>query len=933
MRSKKVILVEVKRQMHNNNSHITAIRVCCLIIGLLLVGSCTRKEEQTYVIGFSQCTGGDTWRQTMHQEMERELLFHPQLQLQIKDAEGSNERQIQHIEEFVNEGVDLLIVSPNEAKPVTPAVERAFKQDIPVIVLDRHISSESYSTFIAGNNLEIGNMAGRYIAAMGPSKVIEIWGLAGSTPAMERHSGFRKVIDQHEEIEVIKEIYGAWTEQKVLELLPAVLEEHPEATVIYAHNDYMAKAAARICREQGISEKVKIIGVDGLLDLGVAMVEKGDIQATFLYPTGGEEAIKMASVILRGKNYLRENIIGTTVIDSSNVHIMKIQMQEILNQQKDIERQKKLINSQIVTADNQRMIMYGLLSLLVISIVLGSLVLYQLKLKQRINKALIHKNEEIVRQRNEIQRMAQKANVATKAKLRFFTNMSHEFRTPLTLILGPTDELLSSDNISDSQKSGIQLIKKNAYRLLRLVNQLMDFRKIESNKMNIHLQTGNLVAFIRDLFTDFKSIADKRGIGFHYYHDVSELVCAFDQNLLDKVLFNLLSNSFKFTKEGGKIIVGLQKEDNEVRLYVEDDGQGMTPEQTVHAFDRFYQAESYSNVGSGLGLALSKEIVELHSGTIEVKSEKGGGTRFDICLPIRNIEREEDKNTNLENDVWEPNSNWSAYEETPEDEGIQEQVRDQNHDHSILIIEDDEDITSLLVSSLSKEYGVITADEGFRGLQMAYENVPDVILCDVLLPGQNGIQITRILKNDQRTSHIPVLMVTALGTIEQEVEGVQAGADAYITKPFSMVLVKEKIKNLLTARQLLKEKYAIGLSEYVEIKTDNVQDRRFINHFISFIEENLNSPDLNVQVISQEMGLSRVQLYRKIKALMGISVSDYIKKVRLNQAKRLITEEGLSLAEVAYKIGYTSPSYFSTAFKQFFGESPSEYKRKQLRPK
>lgn len=482
------------------------------IIILLLQGCEKEAGNRAYTIGFSQCMTDDAWRQAMEQAMRRELAFHPGIHLEIKDANSSNEQQIQDIKAFINQEVDVLVVSPNEAKPITPIVEQAYQQGIPVIIVDRRTTSPLYTAYVGANNSSIGKIAAEYATKlMGHGgKVFEIWGRPGSSPARNRHKGFTSALGKS--FTIIDSLNGRWGEEPHLkEQILSRASSLRQADLVFAHNDVMAFAAYKALEQLGIQNRVKLIGVDGLAGpgSGLQLVEDGILDATLLYPTGGDKVIELAANLLSGKQIPKENILPTTVINPENVRIIQGQVNQILAQQKDIERQNQKINTQLQVYQSQQALIGFLLASLVVVIALGAYILYSLREKQRINLQLKVRNKEISTQRNEIERIAREAQEATQAKFQFFTNISHEFRTPLTLILGPLDDLIRKGK-GDGFRKDLILIKRNTLRLLRLVNQLMDFRKLENQKMLVKPAELNLVSFMKDVFIAFEPLAEKK---------------------------------------------------------------------------------------------------------------------------------------------------------------------------------------------------------------------------------------------------------------------------------------------------------------------------------------------------------------------------------------------------------------------------------------
>jgi ABC-type sugar transport system substrate-binding protein/DNA-binding response OmpR family regulator/nitrogen-specific signal transduction histidine kinase len=909
-------------------------KVISLILLTSLLSCSQAAEEKGITIGFSQPTEGDAWRKAMHKEMEREVSFHPEIDLQIKDAKNSSAQQVAHIKEFIEQGVDLLIVSPNEAEPITPVVEEAFEKGIPVIVVDRKTSSSSYTAYVGANNYQIGKLAGEYVAKMlnGKGRIIEVWGLKGSTPAIERHKGFLDGIEGYPDVKIIAEVNGEWEKEVAKARFPEVFRAHQDIDLVFAHNDVMAVGAYESIKATGKQDELKFVGFDGLAgpNGGLQFVEDGILDATFLYPTGGEEIIQLAYDILHNRPFQRENILNTTVIDGRNVHIMQQQASKIMAQEQSIERQQHRIDEQIEIYRSQRVLLYVVSGSLVIIILLSALALQALRAKQEANKALVAKHEEVVNQRNEVALMAKKADKANEAKLKFFTNISHEFRTPLTLILGPVEDALQS-SISPDLKKDMLLVKQNAVRLLRLVNQLMDFRKVENKKMKLQASERDIIRFVKEVASSFDRLAKKRNISFKVRTELRELQVYFDADKLDKVLFNLLSNAFKFTKDGGKIFVSVALSDTYERVVisVEDNGKGMSAVEAEHAFERFYSGDTSSSLSTGLGLALSKEFIKLHKGTITVESEERQGTRFMITLPLGSGHLSdaemiaETREHALQPAPGVLNSDQELYSESfNSGEGAKLK------EYTVLLIEDNNELREFLKKRLERDFNVVEAPHGVFGLNQAFETVPDLIISDIMLPGQSGLEITAVLKNDLRTSHIPVILLTAKDAIEQKIEGIQCGADLYITKPFSYMYLLERVKGLIKNRELLKEHYSseIAVDTKAAPAPPKQLDKKFLNEVMAVVEKNLSNPDLNANSIAHDLGMSRVQVYRKMKALLGYSVNDYVVKARLKKARHLLLHSDKNISEIAYEVGFSSPAYFSTAFKNQFDMSPSDFR-------
>jgi signal transduction histidine kinase/DNA-binding response OmpR family regulator/ABC-type xylose transport system substrate-binding protein len=903
---------------------------------LIFLGACTgEKKQRHYTIGFSQCIDSDAWRKTMLEEMKRELAFHPNVQFIYRQADGNSQKQVEQVNELLQKKIDLLIISPNEAEPLTPVVEETFNKGIPVIVVDRKIATPHYTAYVGGDNYEIGKMAGQYAVNLlkGKGQIIEITGLPKSSPAIERHKGFTDVLKNYPSLQVVKQVNGEWLPETAKKELSKIASEHRDVNLVFAHNDMMAQGAHEVYRNSTASQPA-IIGVDGLPGAGMQFVSGKTITATMLYPTGGEETIITALKILNKENFLKENLLQTTVIDSTNVRIMQLQAAKAVSQQKQIERQENMLKEQKRIYNNQRTFVYILVSSLVLSLILGSLAFYSLHVNRKISKQLQTQNKEIREQQAQLVQMSEKAKAANEAKVNFFTNISHEFRTPLTLILGPLEELMAN-NKNHSTSQTLALIQKNVMRLLRLVNQLMDFRKIEVDKMKLKASENDLIAFISDIIKSYKSIAQKRNIDLRLITAERQLNIWMDVTMLDKVIFNLLSNAFKFTKDNGYIHIYISKSENgnNALIRIEDNGVGMSKDAIDHAFDVFYQGEYENYKGSGLGLALSKDLIALHKGTITVVSEKWKGTTFEISIPMGKehfaadeliIGPPEAKDAVL----YEHEKIFTAdlaIDQTPMQE---EETVPTAKEFTVLIIEDNAELRQFLVTKLNTQYETLEADNGQSALQQAFDNIPDLIICDVVIPGKDGMELTRILKNDFRTSHIPIVLLTAKTAIEQQIEGMKNWADAYVTKPFNLLFLEQTLKSLLGNRARLKEHYTGELPAALNTQTMSKPDRKFISEFSALVESNLSNEEFSVDSICKSMGISRVQLYRKVKALMNININDYILNTRLQKAKYLLKNEALTIGEIASRAGFSSSAYFSSVFKSKVGVTPKEFREK-----
>ena len=814
---------------------------CLLFFSVFMLGSCqSATEPKTYLIGFSQRTEADTWRKTMLESMNRELFFYPDIRFLVKDAGGQSDRQVQQIQELINQQVDLLIVSPNAAQPITPIVEKAYQQGIPVIVLDRRTASDQYTAYVGADNVEVGKTAGIYANELlkGAGNVIEIGESPGSSADVDRHRGFMSAIESHPGIRLVTKLEGDWDTHSFADKLTRLLNAMPSIQLIFAQNDRTALKAHRVCQKLGLGGQVKIIGVDGLpgKNEGIDLVDRGILSATVLYPTGGKEVIRTAVAILHKQAFRRENRLPITLIDSQNVQITKLQNEKLTEQQVDIERQRRRITDLGRTYASQKTALYFTMASLMVAMLLGGWALYLFRSKQAAYQTLETQNEEIRAQKDKIEAVSQQARLATEEKLRFYSYISHEFNTPLSLILTPTEDLLRKKAVGTQElKSNLTLIQKNAYRLLRLIDQMLDLRKTDAGKQRLRPTEQDLIAFIQDIVQDFKRKAEKQRIDLQFMPAKASLPVWFDEEKLDKVIVNLLSNAFKYTPKGGLIHVCLDVLDQQVRIQVRDNGDGMTPDEQDHAFDLFFSGPRPFNLSKGLGLALSMEFIQLHQGDLTVQSEKDRGTTFTMLLPLGNAHLSKEEMTSAtprSAGMQDTNNSSRLLVDMDDEEVVIPADPAGKRAGTLLVVEDNDDIRTFLTSRLDAEFDIIAESTGEKGWERALESIPDLIISDIMLPGMDGLQLTQRVKADLRTSHIPVILLTAQGQMDQRIEGTRAGADAYLTKPFNTTYLLEILRTTLANREKWQRRYA---SDFLsQGGAGNREDKKFLNELTGF---------------------------------------------------------------------------------------------------
>lgn len=721
------------------------------IIGLLLLTACTNQRPR-YIIGVSQCSD-DIWREKQNAELRMDAYFHDNAELRFAAAYDSDERQVQQIDSLVATGIDLLIVAPNQVATVTPAIDRAYDQGIPVIVFERKTNSEKYTAYIGADNYEMGYQMGEFIAnhIKGKGRVMEVMGLKGSSPAIERHNGFTDALKAHPDIQLVATLQGDWTEQSAYDAVKAYKGDLSDIDYVFGQNDRMAMGARKALGGVG-----HYCGIDGLPgeNGGIRLVRDSILVSTILYPTHGDMLLDLALNILDGKPYQKETKLPAAMVTPSTAHVLLMQSDEITRQSAYVDQLHTMADKYLHQLDSQRIIVFlaiGFIALLLA--VIASIYLYF------VQRARIH--QERVKMERE--------------QLDFYTQVAHELRTPLTLIQGPLEQL---DQVKKGNETSVEtitafaILKRNANNLTNIINKMLD---VQANS-------------------------------------------------------GLIS-----------------------------------------------PAES-----GGAGGALNE------------------GTASDISLTP------------------------SPSPLTPELDTA-----------TVLIVDDNADIRIYLRSILQGRYQVNEAADGQQGLALANEIVPDLIVSDVMMPVMNGLEFCQRVKGGTATSHIPVILLTARALSHHQIEGYESGADAYITKPFSADLLLARIDNLLKSRRKLKNLFGTTEQEKEEIEepiqplspTPQREDA-FLTKFRNFIEKSMGDSDLNVETIGAELGLSRVQLYRKIKALTGLSPVELLRTARLQKGRDLLQTTSKNISEVAYEVGFTAPSYFTKCFKDEFGISPSDLQEK-----
>ena len=865
----------------------------------LVFSACSDNNVKKYVIGVSQCSE-DIWRDKLNNELVMSTYQHDNVTLKFASANDNDRLQKQQIEQFIKEGVNLLIVSPNQIHTISSVIDKAYDAGIPVILFDRKTDSRKYTAFIGADNYEAGHEIGYFIGQQleGKGNIAEICGLQASSPAIERNRGFMDALKNYPDIKVVARGYGDWIKESGVTAMDSILVQSKESfQYVFAQNDRMALGALQSIKKHKV-KGIKIVGIDALPVPGGGMenVRDGNLEASYIYPTRGDSVMQLALNILEKKPYKRDNYLKGALVTKANANVLLMQNEEMNKQTARLNALHGKVDTYLVQYNHQKMyiVLFSIILLLLIGIMVY---IYRTILMKR--------------------RIEEEAN---KAKLQFFTNISHELRTPLTLIADPVNYIIHDDNLNSQQRSMLQIVQRNVLVLTQLVSEILDFRKVQNGKMELRLSDFNLAESMKQWIKLFSASAQKKHIAISMDAPDTIMLRA-DQDKIERICYNLLSNALKYTSEGGEITLTAKEENGRVMISVADNGCGISSDELPYIFDRFYQAKNAGR-GTGIGLAIVKAFTELHHGEVSATSIEGKGSTFTIHIPVRQKGEVTNQSTEKIEQLVEP----SSAEEVPNqarhiDELIQPYQTDKPE---VLIIDDNIDIRTYLRSVLSEKYNVSEAADGKVGLELARKIVPDIVLSDIMMPVMDGLAFCQQLKTDKAISHIPVILLTARSLDEQRAEGYEHGADAYLSKPFSLRLLLSRIDNLIESRKKLNQTWSKGVEGDEIGNISNEIDKSFLKQLRKIIQENLANSDLSVEQIGDEIGLSRVQLYRKVKALTGYSPVEIVRKARLTRARHLLQTTERTVSEVAYAVGFSTPSYFSKCYKDEFGENPKK---------
>ncbi|MBX3239153.1 MAG: tetratricopeptide repeat protein [Chitinophagaceae bacterium] len=629
----------------------------------------------------------------------------------------------------------------------------------------------------------------------------------------------------------------------------------------------------------------------------------------------------LARIYSAQKDYAKayDALVSHTAINDSIFSTEKSKQIEELRERYESEKKDNLI---LLLQEQQEAATFRRTAYMLAGLLIGG-VLLLLYFRER---TISRKNLRLLEKEQELERM----------KSRFFTNISHEFRTPLTLILGPID-MLNSGPLDPQQKLHVGMLQRNANRLLSLTNQLLDLAKLESGKLRLQATRGDIVSFMNGIIHAFDSLAETKGIRLTTDLQERRLEVYFDTEKIETALINLLSNAFKFTPEGGRIAVGLRtstQPDNRdcCIITIRDNGSGIPENELEDVFNRFYRAANANSrgyEGTGVGLALTRELIELHKGSVDIVSREGEGTEVTIQLPLGRSHLSDSEifiADNAGEQTWTEGYVPDGFTGASIDEAMNHPAGMQS-DPILLVIEDNEEVMLYIRTILSGSYRLLEATDGEQGIKMAIEHIPDLVICDIMLPKKDGYEVSATLKEEEKTSHIPVILLTARSTLEDKLRGLMTRADDYLTKPFIPRELLARIRNLIESRKQLREKYNRQLIlKPREITVDSI-DEAFLGRVMKAIEENLLNESFNMEQLGKEVGMSRSQIHRKLHALTNQSATQFIRSYRLNRAMDLIRQDAGSISEIAYSVGFSSPSYFNRCFIQHFGCTPTEVRK------
>lgn len=904
--------------------------------------ACSRKPE-VFTIGVSQCSV-DAWREAANNEIGQEALFYNNLNLVFKSVRDDSQQQIADIEQFIEDGVDLLIISPNESSALSPVVEKAYDAGIPVVLYDRKVDSDKYTAFIGGDNRQIGSIAGSYTLSIidGRKRIALIRGTRGSTADTERYEGFVSVLDQQKisGAAIAVEAYANFTREDARkamgEILSKTREEDPY-DLVFAFNDEMAAGVYDAYVEAGM-KKPFIMGIDALLAADgsgtIPYILDGMIDASFIYPTGGNAVISLAHRILMGEPFERENILSTEMVNRTNVRVYQTQVNQLAEKQRRAEELNTRIQAYNQRYERQQQLMYIILAFVVILGMVLILLAFTMRTRNRLVIRLNEQNAQILKQvesleaqKKQLIDLSEQLEETTQAKLNFFTNISHEFKTPLSLISGPIDDLISNKQLPANAEVPLDILKRNSSKLTRLITELLDFRTLESGNLAVNYSMGNLDTFLREILKMFADVIRRRNLHFEYEVDDSGYEIPFDPIKMEKVFTNLLSNAFNHVDKKGTIRIRLSstpiESGRDINLSVFNSGSYIPPENIEKIFQRFYTLDAEQK-GTGIGLALVTSLVDALGGVIQVDSEQATGTTFTVKIPLEK-DLLTDARFNTKTYVPEfAKLKLATMGEEDVASGILDEMAREEGKPTVLVIEDNVDMRYYIRTILSSDYHVLLAKDGNIGTSKAFKLLPDIVLCDIMMPDMDGYEVCRQLKGNPSTKDIPIILLTACSLDEQRARGYESGAEAFMQKPFNVTTLKVRMRQLLQRKEQISSEIQGDWLIGRKAGTLSSAAATMLNRFREYVEEHIME-NISLDEIAQHLGYSKSKLYRELKDVTEYSPIDLVNLVRLHKAVDLMTREQQNITEAAFNTGFSSPSYFSRTFLKYYYMRPKDY--------
>ena len=907
-------------------------RLTVYIIMLLAVifASCSDDTKQ-YKIGVSQ-NSFDVWRMKQNNEMKMTAFSEGEVELCFANSYNNKETQSRQIDSLVNLGVNLLIVCPDAVSDVQDAIDRAYGRGVPIIVYDKKVNSKKYTAFIGPDNYTMGYNMGCYIAQRlgGKGRIVEIMGLRGSTPTIERHRGFTDAIGKYPDITIVETLDGNWTKGVAYNQTKEKLATIATADAVFAANDLMAVGARNALNDAGVLKKKHILfcGIDGLPgeDGGIKMVCDSILDATYINPTFGDKLIELAMKILKGKEYKREQYMSSLIVTSENANLLYMQNLEVDNQ---MEYLRDLQSREIKTLrllDDQRvyLLVVALIALL-LSAACGY-AYYAYAAKSKYSKKLKESYDKQLKLTHEVEQL-------TDAQLSFYTHVSHELRTPLTLMADPVERLLDSKDVKGENRQLVETLSRSVTSLMNLVNDILDFRNIDDGKAVLHLSRFNFAEALTHWTEMVEDIMRKKYISIKLdtQEAEGEIIVA-DYDKMGKLYLNLLQIAVRYNMPGTMLSFKLTKNGDTFMLRCVNGGIPFEDRDIEELFMRFKYKKGMTG-GTAISLANIKGVTDLHHGTIKATSLDNTGVELLFTFPatqpealenndIETIDERQDKDYAIRLAL-EPYAN----SDVAGKRNVENLTAEKTENKPVLLVVDDNtEIRNYVKSIMKAQYTVIEASDGRDGISVALKEVPDLIISDVMMPYVDGIEMCRKLRESPVTCHIPIILLTARALDDQQAEGLTNGADAYIKKPFSSKVLIAQADSLLRNRTLQKVRWSNAQPEKAETSKNATQEDAFIQRLRDIINANIADSDFGVEEIGDRMGMSRVQLYRKAKALTGVTPVELLRKARLAKARQMLEAHSGTVAEVAYKVGFSTPSYFSKCFKEEYGILPNEVK-------